>query len=651
MKIKQLFVLLLTSVWMVFLVKALVLNDWGTGFSFLLWDRLQSLFQFVACIFICGLLGSKILSFLRWNDDKKRLSYSIGIGLGLWCLYILGIGLLRKLNVESLTIFFSFILLFCWREGYSIAQNIRESIRNFSNSGSTDVYSKILYAVLFFSLILLAIGAFGPVVDYDSLEYHVALADLYAKTGAVTSLPHHMFSHFPLNVEMLYAASLVLGKLEFIKYFNFLFVILTGLLVYQYSREHWGRKAGLLASVLLLCSIHLADTAWTGKSDVGLLFFSTASMILFFEGGWRKYLLSGLFAGLALGTKHTAILYVWGGLGAVWICNFFSHKEKGLAFKNSLIFIFVSSMIALPWWFRSFIQTGDPIFPFGFPFFKSSLWTLDLYQRLTTHYHTLSLNLKSHAWSAPFYMIEKGSCFRPMAYVGLPFILMKLKDKRIQNLFFYVLIGYVLGFFKTTGDARFLLPVFPALAIAVSVSLLHEPISLFLKKITGCVLGVFALWNIASMAIFLENSNIPRYFWGLTSLHEYLIEKLPHYSSIHFLNRIMQPTEKVLFIGEARTFYLREEALASTPFDLPEIVSFLEGARDNDEILKRFRLKKVHYILINPREILRLDRSFPGWRDKMDTASLKNFIDHFAKLIFQDSKTGIEIYHIRNEKD
>ncbi len=651
MKPKQIFVLLFTSIWLIFLVKALLLNEWGMGFAFLLWGRLQSLFQFFTLVFVCGMLGLKILKFFKITDHKSVIPYSIGLGLGLLSLYIFGVGLFGKLNAEFLIGFLFLTVLFCWKEGYALFQKINTSIKDFLYFENTDVYSKILYFVLFSSLFLLAIGAFSPVVDYDALEYHVALADLYAKTGLVSTLPHHVFSHFPLNVEMLYAASLVLGKLEFIKYFNFLFVILTGVLVYQYSCEHWGRKTGLFASVLLFCSIHLADTAWTGKSDVGLLFFSTCAMILFFEGGWKKSLLSGVFAGLALGIKHTAVLYVWGGLGAVWMLNFFLDRRKNLAFKEGFIFIFASSLIVLPWWFRSFIQTGDPIFPFGFPLFKSSLWTLDLYQRLKAHYHALSMDLRTPIWNAHLYMIEKGSCFRPMVYVGLPFILMGLKDKRIRNLFFYSLVGYVLGFFKTTGDARFLLPVFPALAMAVSASFVREQTSLFLKKITGCVLGLFALWNIGSMAVFLENSNIPRYFLGLTSLHEYLLEKLPHYSAIHFLNRVMKSGEHVLFIGEARTFYLREESLASTPFDLPAIISFLEGAQDNNEILKRFQRKNIQYILINPREILRLDRSFPGWRDKIDATRLKNFVDHFAELAFQDSKTGIEIYHLRNEKD
>lgn len=650
MKFKKILITLAGLIWMTLLMRALLLNPWGMSFALLLADRTFSVLQFTLLVITCGMMGVRLLRFFKISETQSLFPYGFGLGLSLLSFYVSGLGFLGVLNIWAVGLFFIAALVVGFKEWAVFAVRVREWLKEFLCPREMDLGEQILKGLLTVSCLLLLVGAFTPIVDYDALEYHVALPDLYVHSGNIFSLPHHVFSHFPMNVEMLYGVGLIFGHMEFVKYFNFLLTLLTGVLVFQYASQHWGRKSGLLACVLLLCSIHIGDMTWTAKCDVGLMFFSTAALLLFLEGDFRGRFLAGIFAGMALGSKYTAFLYVWGSLGLLFLLGLMSSKKKGLELKSAFLFLVTSFLVASPWWIRNFIQTGDPIFPFGLPLFKSSLQPLAFYERQNHYYHSLSLFFKNGFWNSPFDMIEKRSCFRPMTYVALPWILMGLKDKRVRVLSLYGLLGYFLGFFKTTGDPKFLLPIFPALAIAASASLLNVTSLALLKKMTVAVLGIFSLWNVGSMGLFLENSDAPQFLFGLIPLNEYLYKRLPQYPAIDFLNQTMKPGERVLFIGEARTFYLERDAIVSTPFDDPAVISFLDGAKDSDEVLKRFQKQNVVYVLINPQEIRRLDRSFPGWRAKVDGSGLKHFLDDYGKLIFRHPKTGIEIYQIKNEK-
>jgi hypothetical protein len=569
------------------------------------------------------------------------MCYGMGLGLGLTCLYMFSCGVLGFLNIESVILFFILAVSIGYKELVFV---IRDVFKKWNDLKSTswDFSSLALLVVIFLSGMALVIGAFGPIYDYDALEYHVGIPDLYARAGKIHFLPNNVYSHFPMNVEMLYLFALLLGKVEFIKFFNFLFVVMTVFLVYHYADRWWGRKIGLGAAALFICSNHLAINCWAAKSDVGHVYFCSVAVFLLLDRSFRSILLAAIFGGLALGSKSIAPFYVWGALAGSWFSRDFLQTDRTKLLVQMILFLFVSSLFAAPWWIKNFLETGDPVFPLGFAWFKSPIWSVDQYQRWWD-YHTVSKNLADF-FSALAGSMIKYKNFWPTVYLGLPIVLFCLRETKIRFLMFYAGLGYIFFFVGTIGDPRFLLPVFPCLVVAVAGAFAVFKSSLP-KKITITVMSVFIFLNLGSMAISLEILKIPKYFFGLISQAQYLREILPHYSAVEFLNLTMKPNDQVLFIGEARTFYVKGKVVASTVFDRSVLGAILDGVEDDKEVYERFKKKGINYLLVNLSEIQRWDKGVPEWRKEIDWNRFENFLRRISP-VYDNPQTFVKIYKI-----
>ncbi|MBI1869911.1 MAG: glycosyltransferase family 39 protein [Chlamydiae bacterium] len=645
--ISTLLVVVLAVLWISYLTRSLLLNEWGMEFGILLGRRVWELLEFGSVIFVSGLVGIKVTRlFLPRISYALCCAYGVGLGLGFLALYIFFCGRLGFLRMETVIYFFLFSSLVGFKEALLFIRKTKEKWIRIRLIENADLTTWILRGVVILSGIMLLTGAYSPILDYDSLEYHVGIPDLYLKAGKIFPISSNMFSHFPMNVEMLYLVFLLLGKVGFIKLLNVFFAGLSGFLIYQFTGPIWGKKSALLSLALFLCSIHLAGVAWLGKSDLGLVYFSLAALLLFLEANSRNRMLSGIFAGLALGSKTTALIYVWACLFLVGGFQFIREKKKGKILLSGLLFLIFSLLVVSPWWLKNWIETGDPIFPFGYPLFQNHFWPLELYQRLKVHYGTLSLTHQTNLANSFTWMIQHADDFIPTAYIGLPLIFLSLKEPKLLALFIYVSAGYILGFLKTTGDSRFLLPVFPALSILAGVSFTQFRSSVPLRRIMACAFSIFMIWNLGFMTLYLEGLGAERSLFSLESTPKYLRHRLPPYRAVEFLNRAMKPGEKVLLVGEARVFYLKRDVLASTPFDVPVIVQYLEGAKNSGEIYQRLRSDGISYILIHQNEMRRLDHSFPHWSDRIDGRKLNLFLRDYSKPVFHQEKGGIDIYKI-----
>jgi hypothetical protein len=189
-----------------------------------------------------------------------------------------------------------------------------------------------------------------------------------------------------------------------------------------------------------------------------------------------------------------------------------------------------------------------------------------------------------------------------------------------------------------------LLPVFPCLVVAVAGAFAVFKSSLP-KKITITVMSVFIFLNLGSMAISLEILKIPKYFFGLISQAQYLREILPHYSAVEFLNLTMKPNDQVLFIGEARTFYVKGKVVASTVFDRSVLGAILDGVEDDKEVYERFKKKGINYLLVNLSEIQRWDKGVPEWRKEIDWNRFENFLRRISP-VYDNPQTFVKIYKI-----
>lgn len=228
-----------------------------------------------------------------------------------------------------------------------------------------------------------------PPVDRDALTHHLAVPKLYLKHGGMVEIPSVPFSYYPMNLDLLYLIPLYFGNDIVPKYIHFAFALLTAWLIYGYLRRRLEKPFwGLLGAFMFLSLPVIVKLSVTVYVDLGLIFFSTASLLYLLKWAANGYparhlMLSGLFCGLALGTKYNGlisllllaslvpILYVRGEKqlshdrrlhGCVQPCRDGSALTLR-AISRGVLFVAVALLVYSPWMIRNVLWTGNPLYP------------------------------------------------------------------------------------------------------------------------------------------------------------------------------------------------------------------------------------------------------------------------------------------------
>lgn len=244
----------------------------------------------------------------------------------------------------------------------------------------------LLLAVVIISVTILA-GV--PPVSKDALIHHLAVPKLYLSHGGIYEIPSISFSYYPMNLEMLYAIPLYFGNDILPKYIHFSFALLTALLIYYYLKEKLSITFALLGSLFFLSIPIIVKLSITVYVDLGLIFFSAASLICLLKWsensyGSRLFIVSCVCCGFALGTKYN-------GLITLLILSFFvpflylkkieqdtgsRNLSRNIDANNALtarvqvkalgygiLFISIALLIFSPWMIRNIKWTGNPVYP------------------------------------------------------------------------------------------------------------------------------------------------------------------------------------------------------------------------------------------------------------------------------------------------
>lgn len=185
-------------------------------------------------------------------------------------------------------------------------------------------------------------------------------------------LPEIAFSHYPMNLQMLYLGALHLGSDIWPKYIHLAFGAMTALLLAAYLRPRLGTGYGLVGALLFLTLPVVVRLSTVAYVDLGLVFFTTAAvmaMIRWSERGCRMgdLALSAVCCGLAAGTKYNGLITLFlMTLMAAFIGGRRSYRQgRGslLGLGPALLFLTVALAVFAPWGIRNYLWTGNPVFP------------------------------------------------------------------------------------------------------------------------------------------------------------------------------------------------------------------------------------------------------------------------------------------------
>jgi hypothetical protein len=248
-------------------------------------------------------------------------------------------------------------------------------------SGCLKVVSIGLLAPLIVSIIILA---YVPPVSRDALTHHLVVPKLYLQHGGIYEIPTIAFSYYPMNLDLLYMVPLYFGNDIAPKFIHFIFALLTAWLIFWYLRKRLDLGWALVGGLFFLSLPIIVKLSITVYVDLGLIFFSTASIMSLLKWIESRYqlkflILAGACCGLALGTKYNGLIVLF--ILTLFIpFIFINDRKKNLNLEKAggegssikiqfkalgygAIFFAMALLVFSPWMIRNYVWKANPIYP------------------------------------------------------------------------------------------------------------------------------------------------------------------------------------------------------------------------------------------------------------------------------------------------
>lgn len=335
-------------------------------------------------------------------------------------------------------------------------------------------------AVLTLVAIPLVLAPLSPPTYWDELAYHLPYARFWAEQGALTVSPWLRYPLGPYNLNLLYAAALIVGSDVLPHLLHGLTAALTALLTLGLARRFMDGRVGAIAAILVL---YTTRWGWSNAYvDMGLtLFWSAAFAALALrhaEGDERFSLMAAFFAGIAVGIKYQGLFY----LPAFVLLALAVERRPAAVARAATIFILVGSY----WYLRNYWISGDPVHPIGGRLFGFWLWDSG---DLAGQYGDLNRVRGWHDW-----------VFLPA--LAAPFLWRGAST--FQRGVLLCTLATLVSWYLVSGYWRYALPIYPMLALLTGwVLAASKPASLVAARLRplGKRVGARARRTIASLVL------------------------------------------------------------------------------------------------------------------------------------------------------
>lgn len=601
---------------------------------------------------------------LRWLPADlwliERIVLGAGLGLGFLGLLIFGLGLaglFQPLTAYLITVILSVAAFPQWRQ-------LGRQLRHWRPANQPD---KWIAFYLLATAGLAFLVALTPPIDWDGLFYHLTGPKFYLQAGGViggVDVPHF---NFPSLMEMLFAWAMLLRGDIAAKLLHAVFGLLLAGLVYLVTRRLLGQKGAWPAALILASMPMLGTLAGWAYNDLALAFYQLAAVYAiinyqlpvtnhqysprFALGRHSLLILSGVFAGLAMGLKYTAFVtplvvigfILWRGIRSATIreedvthqaSRPTSHvpRPTSHALRTTLTHLLLFSVAALltasPWYLKNWAFTGNPVYPFLHTLFDGQFWDgfrAGWYASAGTGIGWRPSTLLALPWlltlgvrDANYWDGRTG----PLLLLFLPLILLcslrityyatRNTSRSSPSPAFNLLLVYALAHFlfwtlgviwsRSLWQSRLLLPGLVGLVPLAGWAWVNLPrfdlprfsVSRFANIAVGLAL---ALGLVDTALLTLKIDPLP-YLVGLESRDEYLTRRLgAHYAAMQQINSELPAGAKVVFLWEPRSYYCRRDCRPDSILDeFPHLVYQFGSAA---AIAHQWRQAGVSHVLIH----------------------------------------------------
>ncbi|MGQ9523332.1 MAG: glycosyltransferase family 39 protein [Armatimonadota bacterium] len=577
--------------------------------------------------------------------------FGAGVGLGTLAYAVLAVGLIGGLRVWVLMVIVAGMLLAGRREHLPMASDIMRAVRGLLKLSALDKWC-VLGCIV--AVLLMLLGALAPPSgnDWDGLSYHLAAPKLYLQNGRIFFIPYDHHTNFPFTVEMLYTVGLAFAGPGPARAFHTLLGMLCAVGVALLWRRRAGRDMMALPALLFLTAPLVSWCGTVAYNDLGMalyVFLSAYGVVVWMDSGDRRWLmLSGVSGGLALGTKMTALVPV--GLLAVWVLAFSVRQPLAERLKAVAALLGSAVIVGAPWYLKSWVWTGNPVYPFFYSVFGGVNWSAEAARMYAQEQAMFGVGRNLLGFlTLPFTLTFRPELFSrgvgvfgspgPFALAFIPLVVLNRPvDRRLAGVGLFSL-AYIVVWFNLTQQSRYLVPVvaFTALLSAWGV---RGALRRAVTRTAAVLVLVVQTVMVCGLLFLLVRPGLPVVL-GAKSAPEYLQRSLDVYPAQQWINRNTPRSARVLLYDETRGFYLDRAYFWANPGHHTLIP--YESFRTPSDMVRWLADRGFTHALVNKRW-----RS-PGWGT---SGWSKLFVDAVGQgqLVPVYSDRCVDVYQIRPDR-
>ena len=575
-------------------------------------------------------LGAGRLALRLLVPDEQSFTYSLPLGLGILAHLTFLLGLLGGYTGSGAAAALAVVGLFAVVGTLGMVRMARLA-HSRERGGLIRTLFFVCWAVM--AVFLLA-KAMSPAVFYDAVTYHLGVPNYYLQEGGIGYIPFDAMSNVPFLTEMLYTLGMFLHGLRAAQMTSVLLFLLTALVVRDFCRDVVGDVDPHLPALFFLLTPAFFEVSILYTNDLALVCFLL--LVLRCIQRWRErgsrsfIVLGGIFAGLAMGVKYTAILYlpVLVVLG-LWPDAVAGRRAWATSVKAALLLAGVALLADAPWLLKNIVATGDPLYPFMYDLFGSNDMTPQQYANifdLPGRRNSLA-NLCTHPWwmffSTPAAVNNRygaAFCLGPFIVLLIPPLLLTGTIPPAVKRLLLLAGGFYFLWAATLPEMRYLFPAvtFLSIPLALSAKRLVSGTPAWIGAAVGAVVAFFFLFNLAFGFRQVDKWTSAEGFDHFReSDGEHLARRarerggaiLAAFPVQDLANRTLPEDANVLLVGDAQHLYIRRKHQYSYISATTPLRAFERGASGNGEIAALLRHQGVTHIIFNPRELLRLQQN------------------------------------------
>ena len=635
----------------------------------------------VGMLIVCAGIGSTLLRVgnIDFESSLEKFVYVTATGCMVLILFVFVLGLMGYLHIWSIWGFFGIAGVLTLRGSQAWLKQSWQGIRNRSFSAHS-VMEKTLLGVLGIYVVLYLVIALAPPTMWDGIHYLFPTAQSYIRQHQIHFIPY-VFTMRPKNMVMLYVTGFLLQGEILAVLWNYALTMLCGLLVYSTARQYMSKQYALMAATIFYTMPLSRMVASGSLSESGVVLYGFLAFSAFMRW-WRTphmkwIVLAGIFSGFAAGFKVIAIevpfmvgVFI---LGAVWhIKQTRTLRQTCLLVGTSFcVFLIAAGMFGSLWYGLSYIWTGHPVYDGGyedqllirhFPT-QHSLEGEEHMKQISSlegsHISRLSSenqinrsllssvkkalvlagrfgpkDLLVHAWNLSMANDHQGHIVGPLFLLFVPLGLLGFVRKPLIVFVVYGLAYFSLGMNLWGGYNRYIIPLFPVLAIVVAEVLRNVGKSYARIGSLGQIICVIMLLIYLPETAHTALNHFPAAV-GLVDRDTYFERSFPgSYQVARYVNRHLPEKVAVLVMGEYRLFLYEREVFVGGTFST---VMQYRHFNDPDEAFQRLQRLGITHVILNHQE-----SNNSGYDDK--EGYVEDFRERYLQLLY--SNTGVSLYEL-----